>query len=459
MTSDAVLWTYALAPDVNVDLDTLHRGAFLRTATGRTWFDDAREVKILALLAGAGSSEAQIHDQLRLSESDDDIETCCAALLFRLDRLGLLARILSSGGHQLVSCVPLRPPPEPPPEGPPEGLLRLSPRALARAEGNAVCLEAPGSWARVTIHDRDLLPLLHDLAVGQSAAAVASAAGGHSEEAILAVLTLMSWCGILGGDDDRDEAADREWAGHDLFFHSRTRAGYARLLLGKTHPGEEKAAAPDAVATAAGRRRLALAWPDVPRLLAEDPPFARVCERRQSARRQGSVPLTADQLSEFLFRVLHESGGRRPYPSGGACYPLKAYLAVHNCRGVAPGLYAYDSTRHELITVSEAGPGVDRLLADAAGAANVEHPPQILLVLAAQYARTERVYGDLSYSLILKEVGAVFQAAMMAAAAMGLGTCPLGCGNSLLFSELVGVNPLTETSVGEMMVGSLEETL
>ena len=138
---------------------------------------------------------------------------------------------------------------------------------------------------------------------------------------------------------------------------------------------------------------------------------------------------------------------------------MKAYLAVHRCLGVAPGLYAYDPARHELITIGEPGPGLDRLLADAAGAANVAVPTQILLVLAAQYIRTQRVYGDLSYSLILKEVGAVFQVAIMAAAAMGLSTCQLGCGNALLFSELTGVNPLTETSVGELMVGSLGENV
>jgi oxazoline/thiazoline dehydrogenase len=80
-------------------------------------------------------------------------------------------------------------------------------------------------------------------------------------------------------------------------------------------------------------------------------------------------------------------------------------------------------------------------------------------VLAARYGHTQRVYGDLSYSLILKEVRAAFQAAMMAAATMGLSTCPLGYGNSLPFSELAGVNPLTETSVGELMVGSLEENV
>ena len=81
-------------------------------------------------------------------------------------------------------------------------------------------------------------------------------------------------------------------------------------------------------------------------------------------------------------------------------------------------------------------------------AAGADLPPQILVILAAQYVRTRRIYPDISYSLILKEVGAVFQVAMMAAAAMGLSSCPLGCGDALLFSQLVSVNPLIESSVG-----------
>jgi SagB-type dehydrogenase family enzyme len=450
MTSDPVLWTYALAPDVEVY--PAHGRALLRTATNQTWVEAGGDLKVLDLLAGSGSSEAQIQSQLRLSESDCNTETCCAALLFRLDRLGLLARGLNSSGRRLALCVPLRPPPGDPPERPAEGPLRLSPRALARADANVVSLEAPGSWARMTIHDRDLLPLLHDLAVGRPAVEVAAAVPALSEKAILAVLALMSWCGLL------ERGEHEAWSTHDLLFHTRTRKGYARVLLGKTHAGEAIAAEPARSATG-GMRRLVLNPPDLTRLLAEDPPYAWVSERRRAARRQGSVPLTSGQLSEFLFRTLHEREGRRPYPSGGACYPLKAYLAVHRCQGVAPGLYAYEPALHELITIGESGPGLDRLLADAAGAANVERPPQILLVLAARYGHTQRVYGDLSYSLILKEVGAVFQTAMMAAAAMGLSTCPLGCGNSLLFSELAGVNPLTETSVGELMVGSLEENV
>lgn len=452
MTSKTVTWSYALAPDVEVR--PANGGALLRTVTSQIWIEAANgELEVLELLGGNGGTAAEIQSRLRPTDTDPDAETRCAALLFRLDRLGLLARCLSSSERRLASCVPLRPPPDALPERPPKGPLRLSRGALARAERGVVSLEAPGSWARMTIPDRDLLPLLHDLAIGRPAVELAAAVPALSENAVLAVLALMSWCDLL-------ERVDHEsWPTHDLLFHARTRAGYARVLLGKTSSGKETARQLVPSATTDGARRLALAPPDLPRLLAEDPPFALVSERRCSTRRHGSVPLTAGQLSEFLFRTLYERGGRRPYPSGGACYPLNAYLAVHCCLDVAPGLYAYDPARHELITIGEPGPGLDRLLADAAGAANVAVPPQILLVLAAQYMRTQRVYGDLSYSLILKEVGAVFQAAMMAAAAMGLSTCPLGCGNALLFSELAGVNPLTETSVGELMVGSPDDNV
>jgi oxazoline/thiazoline dehydrogenase len=449
MTSDAVVLTYALAPDVEVE--PADDGVSLRAATSRTWVRTGTELKVLKLLEGDGSSEAQIHDRLQQGEPECSAETHCAALLFRLDRLGLLARSLNSAGRRLASCIPLRPPPIALPERPPEGLLRLSQQVLVRADAGAVSLEVPGSWARMMMHDRDLLPLLHDLTVGRQAIEIAAVAVGYSKGLILAVLAWMGWCELL---DARDYKA---WPTHDLLFHARIRKGYARVLLGKTPREAPVAVAPAASETTSDIRRLALEPPNLTRLLTEDPPYAWVSDQRKSLRRQGSAPLTSGQLSEFLFRTLHERGGRRPYPSGGACYPLTAYLAVHRCLGVVPGLYAYDSALHELISVGEPGTGFDRLLADAAEAANVEGPPQILLVLAARYWRTRRVYGNLSYSLILKETGAVFQVAMMAAAAMGLAACPLGCGDSLLFSRLLGVDPLIESSVGELMLGSPEE--
>ena len=447
MTADPVLWTFALAPDVIVDPGD--GGAFLRTPTSRTWIE-AGSRGALDRLAGAGASEAEIRDRLEPDEAGAG-ETRCGALLYQLESQGLLARSVHSRGRRLASCIPRRPPPEPLTDRPPHGLLRLSRRAFARAGADAVVLETPISWGSVTVHDRDLLPLLHDLAVGRRADDMAAASPAHSEEAVLAFLALVSWCHLLDGSDDDG------WSAHELLFHARSRRGYARVLLGKIDPAGHPDVPGARTSTSTGTSGLALAPPDLARLLADDAPYAMVAERRRSARRQGAVPITSAQLSEFLFRTLHERGGRRPYPSGGGCYPLNGYLAVRQCLGVAPGLYGYDPVRHELLRVAGPGPGLDDLLTDAAGAANMERPPQVLLVLAAEYARTQRVYGELSYSLILKEVGAVFQAGMMAAAAMGLGTCPLGCGNAALLSEIVGVSPLVEASVGEMIVGSLDE--
>jgi hypothetical protein len=227
MTSDAVKWSYALAPDVQLELG--NGGALLCTATTETRIEGGVELRALEFLRGAGSSEAELDAQIRRSGFEDDLETRCAALLYRLDRLGLLARTLSSGGRRLATCVPLRPPTGSPPESPLERQLRLSPQAHVRVEGDVISVETPGSWARLIVHDRDLLPLLHDLAVGRSPSEIAALMVSHPAEAILAVLTLMGWCGLLG-------AREEEWSGHDLLFHARTRRGYARIVLGKRYP-------------------------------------------------------------------------------------------------------------------------------------------------------------------------------------------------------------------------------
>ena len=447
MISGQARWTYSLATDVDVRLADGH--AILATAVAETRIHGCDELRAIELLASKGGNEAVIQGQFRSNGSDQPV-TRCSALLFRLDRLGLLARSLSGGGGLLATADPMRPPPRAPPDRPPAGPLQLSPHALGRFKGNAICLEVPGSWARVTFHDRELLPLLQDLAGGLSSTEAAIEAGGDITDTTLSVLALMSWCELF------DQGDCEGWPSHDLLFHARTRRGYGRTLLGKIRPEIEIVDGPAACAAPADRPLIALEPPDLPRLLAKDPPFAQVSERRRSIRRQGSIPLSSRELSEFLFRTLRDSAGFRPYPSAGACYPLDAYIVAHRCLGLPKGLYAYEPGQHALRLVLDTAPGLHRLLIAAAGAAGVDDPPQVLLVLAAKFAHIQMTYGDLGYSLILKEVGAVFQTALMAAAAMGLGVCPLGCGDSLLFSELVGVRPSELTSVGELMLGSLE---
>lgn len=445
MSEEGPGWLYALAPDVVLAGDG--GLALLQADMASQVMGGAAERRLLEALAGEGCTAAAL---ARVQAQAGPGATPWEALLYRLDRAGLLRRCLTSRGLPLASCIPLRPPPVALEAASLPAILRLAPAAIASAEAGAIGLERPGAWARVVFHDPSLLPLLGALAAGREEGALLAALPGHAPEALRALLALLDRCGLL------DRGANDGWPLHELIFHARTRRGYARRRLGKMGG----APAPAAEAPEEGEAAIALALPQAAHLEATDLPFARVAARRRSLRRHGERPLRVDQLSEFLFRTLHireghAREGSRPYPSGGACYPLRAYLAVDRCEGLARGLYLYAPERHALHPRPLARPDhLDALLAEAAGTAGVAAPPQLLLVLSARMERIRPSYGDLGYSLVLKEVGAVFQTAMLAAAAMGLASCPLGCGDALAFAAALGIDPAVEASVGELMLGT-----
>jgi oxazoline/thiazoline dehydrogenase len=78
----------------------------------------------------------------------------------------------------------------------------------------------------------------------------------------------------------------------------------------------------------------------------------------------------------------------------------------------------------------------------------------VLFILAARFARVAWKYESIAYSLILKHVGVVLQTMYLAATAMGLGPCALGCGDADLFARAAGTDYCAETSVGEFLLGS-----
>jgi SagB-type dehydrogenase family enzyme len=145
----------------------------------------------------------------------------------------------------------------------------------------------------------------------------------------------------------------------------------------------------------------------------------------------------------------------RPYPAGGALYELEVYAVVEACRGLSPGLYHYDGLGHQLVRRAGRTAEVNRLLSEAARSAGIEATrPQVLLVLAARLPRVAWKYSCLAYSLVLKDVGVVFQTMYLAATAMGLAPCAIGLGDSDLFAQAAGVDYYAETSVGEFLLGS-----
>jgi SagB-type dehydrogenase family enzyme len=213
--------------------------------------------------------------------------------------------------------------------------------------------------------------------------------------------------------------------------------------------------------------------PDLAALERDDPPLARVQERRRSARDfDAGHPITDRQLGEFLFRVARvkdswqtevaTDGGpvrmdfaSRPYPAGGSLYELEVYAAVNLCANLPPGLYHYDPSGHRLTGLCGRSTEVGSLLRDAAWSAGVpEDNLQVLLILAARFPRVAWKYESIAYALTLKHVGVVLQTMYLAATAMGLGPCALGGGDADLFARAAGTDYLAETSVGEFLLGS-----
>src|SRR6185295_16230035 len=127
-------------------------------------------------------------------------------------------------------------------------------------------------------------------------------------------------------------------------------------------------------------------------------------------------PITLAELARFLdsaARVLSEwnsvanfEGGAevsysaRPYPSAGSAYELELYLAVSNCEGLARGLYHYDAGGHVLVEIGVSAQQLQALSAAAEFAMDASGPPQVLITIAARFARISWKYSSIAYSLI-----------------------------------------------------------
>lgn len=143
----------------------------------------------------------------------------------------------------------------------------------------------------------------------------------------------------------------------------------------------------------------------------------------------------------------------RPYPSGGAAYSLELYpvVAPDTVAGVPAGIYRYLPDTHALELIS---PDAHKpVLARAAAAAGAERAP-VAIVVTSRFERASSTYGELAYSLVLKEVGGLFQTFYLVAEYLGLAMCALGGGcPDHLFAEVIGADDLIEPVVGELVVG------
>ncbi|MFQ5732980.1 MAG: SagB family peptide dehydrogenase [Planctomycetaceae bacterium] len=396
-----------------------------------------------------------------------------------LARRGFLVLAAESAGRRLASLEATADSFQWPKETPLTGRYVLSRFAFLRRSGECAVLESPLSKARVVLRDDRAASLVFALSTPASLECVGKRVRALSADECAQVLGLLAAAGMLATVDEAGESEQtsrrdlQTWEFHDLLFHTRSRYGRTDAPLGATFPFAGTTGPPPAIEPPpTTAESVDLFRPDLNAAMRADPPFADVLENRRSLRKYGEQPLTAKQLGEFLYRVgrvrdefewdVETPAGivpmqftSRPYPSGGAMYELEIYPVVQHCRDLNAGLYRYDALGHRLHRLSEWSPSVEQLIVDAGLAADIPSVSiQVLLTISARYPRVAWKYASVSYALILKNVGVLYQTMYLTAEAMKLAPCALGSGDSDVFAKSIGGDYYAETSVGEFLLGS-----
>jgi SagB-type dehydrogenase family enzyme len=399
-------------------------------------------------------------------------------LLNKLNRCGHLCQSAQVNGTRLATLEAVSPSFRSSPARAVAGRRYVLSRfAYLRRAGNEAVLESPRAHARVVLKDSRAAALVAALATPATADELTGQTDGLPADAIGGVLTVLLRAGLLDEADTEEDAALQTWEFHDLLFHARTRLGRSDAPRGATYRLAGRIPPPPAVKPTPAEETRELDRPDLTLLERDDPPLAWVQERRRSVREfDAEHPITDRQLGEFLFRVarvkdtweaevdtgrgpLRMDFASRPYPAGGCLYELEVYAAVSACADLDRGLYHYDAALHRLTRLCGRTAEVKGLLRDAAESTGIpEGDLQVLVILAARFPRLAWKYETIAYALTLKHVGVVLQTMYLAATAMGLGPCAVGCGDAELFARAAGTDCCAETSVGEFLLGSCRRT-
>jgi SagB-type dehydrogenase family enzyme len=335
---------------------------------------------------------------------------------------------------------------------PPERAMTLSRFAYARRDGADLVLESPETPCRALLRGAGT-ELLRRIAEKRTAPPAADP-----------LLELFWRAGFLEPADRPEPDERATWEFHDRLFHVASRGGRDTVPVGGTYRFKDRFPAPPAIKPPMSAESIALPPVDAGAVAARSDRLAAIMDRRRSTRSYAEDPISLAELSEFLFRVARItrvfSGGdqelmSRPFPSGGSIYEIEFYLAVGACRGLEPGLYYYRGVEHALERLPNTADGAKRLLADSAMAmGQPDTPPQVLVVLASRLPRFAWKYQSMAYRLILMNAGVIIQTMYLVATDMAIAGCANGSGNTQVFAEITGLDPVSETAIGEFALGS-----
>ncbi|MCX7705344.1 MAG: SagB/ThcOx family dehydrogenase [bacterium] len=148
--------------------------------------------------------------------------------------------------------------------------------------------------------------------------------------------------------------------------------------------------------------------------------------KRRSIREYRDEKLTIKELGQLLWAAqgITANWGGRTSPSAGATYPLEIYVAAGNVEMLEPGVYHYIPEYHRIERVLNQDIR-NKLCIAALGQKPIEKAPATIII-AANFSRTKKRYGERATRYVYMEVGHAGQNVYLQAEALGLGTVAIG---------------------------------
>ena len=162
--------------------------------------------------------------------------------------------------------------------------------------------------------------------------------------------------------------------------------------------------------------------------------------------------LELDHVKELLgYSLRKREKGGRPYPSGGALYPIETYVIVQNVKDLPQGVYHYDPHENALEELWNI-PMPLQVFAEKYGASWANDAPLIIL-FTGMWERSAVKYDDFAYFLGLVEAGHMAQNILLIASARGLATCPLGGFDDDAVTKLLDLDEREEKPIYAIAIG------
>jgi SagB-type dehydrogenase family enzyme len=343
--------------------------------------------------------------------------------------------------------------------------LVLSRFSYIRKKNKMLILESPLGNCIIYLSDPRSVMFINLLTTPSSFNFLLKSTSFFKSEQLLAFLNLLIIAKAITNVELEDSSEDlMQWDFHDLLFHSRSRMGRHHYSSGKTFRFKGRIEPTPALKTWHAGKITVLPMPKEQSFLKKES-LQISLEKRRSIRSYGKKSITLEQLSEFLYRSARVKKSYdmndnspyqttlRPYPNAGACYELELYICLQRGDAIEAGLYHYHPKQHILELISTDESSINELAAQANRAIGKNNFLDVLIIITARFGRVNWQYESIAYSLILKNVGVIYQTFYLIATEMGLAPCALGSGDSDLFARIAGLNYFEETSVGEFLLG------